>query len=200
MFLADRYVDGTCPKCGYEKARGDQCDKCGSLLDPTELKEPRCHTCGGTPEVRETKHLYIDLPAMSGKLNEWMEKASVEGRWADNAINMTKAWIRDGLQERAITRDLKWGIPVPKPGYENKVFYVWFNAPIGYISITKQLADELVKAGKQSFDWSGVVILAKRKTAVPACVPPISIPQKNNGSAMYRAITEGFKKKFFSFI
>ncbi len=153
MFLADRYVDGTCPKCGYEKARGDQCDKCGSLLDPTELKEPRCHTCGGTPEVRETKHLYIDLPAMSGKLNEWMEKASVEGRWADNAINMTKAWIRDGLQERAITRDLKWGIPVPKPGYENKVFYVWFNAPIGYISITKQLADELVKAGKQSFDW-----------------------------------------------
>ncbi|MDD6486226.1 MAG: methionine--tRNA ligase [Spirochaetales bacterium] len=153
MFLADRYVDGTCPKCGYEKARGDQCDKCGSLLDPTELKEPRCHTCGGTPEVRETKHLYIDLPAMSGKLNEWMEKASVDGRWADNAINMTKAWIRDGLQERAITRDLKWGIPVPKPGYENKVFYVWFNAPIGYISITKQLADELVKAGKQSFDW-----------------------------------------------
>ena len=90
---------------------------------------------------------------MSDKLNAWMDKASVEGRWSDNAINMTKAWIRDGLQERAITRDLKWGIPVPKTGYENKVFYVWFNAPIGYLSITKQLADELVKAGKQSFDW-----------------------------------------------
>ncbi|MCR4578782.1 MAG: methionine--tRNA ligase [Treponema sp.] len=153
MFLADRYVDGTCPKCGYEKARGDQCDKCGSLLDPIELKEPRCHTCGSTPVVRETKHLYIDLPAMSEKLNGWMDKASVEGRWSDNAINMTKAWIRDGLQERAITRDLKWGIPVPKAGYEDKVFYVWFNAPIGYLSITKQLADELVKAGKESFDW-----------------------------------------------
>ncbi|MCR4735724.1 MAG: class I tRNA ligase family protein, partial [Treponema sp.] len=103
--------------------------------------------------VKETKHLYIDLPAMSEKLNAWMDKASLEGRWSDNAINMTKAWIRDGLQERAITRDLKWGIPVPKAGYENKVFYVWFNAPIGYLSITKQLADELIKAGKESFDW-----------------------------------------------
>ncbi|MBR5645554.1 MAG: methionine--tRNA ligase [Treponema sp.] len=153
MFLADRYVDGTCPKCGSEKARGDQCDKCGSLLDPVELKDPKCHTCGSTPEVRETKHLYIDLPALSSKLNDWVEKTSKEGKWADNAINMTKAWIRDGLQERAITRDLKWGIPVPKEGYENKVFYVWFNAPIGYLSITKQLADELEKSGRGSFDW-----------------------------------------------
>ncbi|MCR5284978.1 MAG: methionine--tRNA ligase [Treponema sp.] len=153
MFLADRYVDGTCPKCGSTKARGDQCDECGSLLDPVELKEPKCHTCGSTPEVRETKHLYIDLPNLSGKLNEWMEGVSKEGKWSDNAINITKAWIRDGLNERAITRDLKWGIPVPKEGYENKVFYVWFNAPIGYISITKQLADELKKDGKESFDW-----------------------------------------------
>ena len=153
MFLADRYVHGTCPKCGSEKARGDQCDECGSLLDPTELKNPKCATCGNTPEVRETKHLYIDLPSISKHLDSWMNKASVDGKWSDNAINITKAWIRDGLNERAITRDLKWGIPVPKEGYENKVFYVWFNAPIGYISITKQLANELVKAGKASFDW-----------------------------------------------
>ena len=153
MFLADRYVDGTCPKCGSTSARGDQCDECGSLLDPTELKEPKCHTCGSTPEVRETKHLYIDLPSISKKLDEWMEKTSKEGRWADNAINITKAWIRDGLNERAITRDLKWGIPVPKAGYENKVFYVWFNAPIGYMSITKQLANELKADGKASFCW-----------------------------------------------
>ena len=152
-FLADRYVNGICPKCGSSKARGDQCDDCGALLDPVELKEPKCATCGSTPEVRETKHLYIDLPALSKKLDEWMSKTSCEGRWADNAINITKAWIRDGLNERAITRDLKWGIPVPKTGYENKVFYVWFNAPIGYLSITKQLANELAKAGKQSFDW-----------------------------------------------
>ena len=153
MFLADRYVHGTCPKCGSEKARGDQCDDCGSLLDPTELKEPKCATCGSTPEVRETKHLYIDLPSISKKLDGWMNEVSVKGKWSDNAINITRAWIRDGLNERAITRDLKWGIPVPKAGYEDKVFYVWFNAPIGYMSITKQLANELVKAGKQSFDW-----------------------------------------------
>ena len=153
MFLADRYVDGTCPKCGSDSARGDQCDACGSLLDPIELLKPRCHTCGSTPEVRETKHLYIDLPALSDKLNEWVDKTAKEGKWSDNAINITKAWIRDGLNERAITRDLKWGIPVPKEGYENKVFYVWFNAPIGYMSITKQLANELVKEGKKSFDW-----------------------------------------------
>ncbi len=153
MFLADRYVDGTCPKCGSDGARGDQCDACGSLLDPIELVKPRCHTCGSTPEVRETKHLYIDLPSLSDKLNAWVDKTAKEGKWSDNAINITKAWIRDGLNERAITRDLKWGIPVPKAGYEDKVFYVWFNAPIGYMSITKQLADELLKEGKKSYDW-----------------------------------------------
>lgn len=153
MFLADRYVDGTCPKCGADDARGDQCDTCGTLLDPTQLIAPRCHTCGSTPEVRETKHLYIDLPSIAPKLEEWMKETSEKGKWAANAIQMTKAWIRDGLNERAITRDLKWGIPVPKTGYENKVFYVWFNAPIGYMSITKQLEDELKSSGKKSFDW-----------------------------------------------
>ena len=91
MFLADRYVDGTCPKCGSVKERGDQCDDCGALLDPIELKDPKCHTCGSTPEVRETKHLYIDLPSLSSKLDEWMAKTSIEGKWADNAINITKA-------------------------------------------------------------------------------------------------------------
>ncbi len=153
MFLADRYVNGTCPECGFEDARGDQCDSCGTLLDPVDLKNPRCSLCGSSPEIKETKHLYIDLPSISPKLEEWINQASKEGKWSDNAIAMTKAWIRDGLNERAITRDLKWGIPVPKAGYENKVFYVWFNAPIGYISITKQLADELIDEGKPSFDW-----------------------------------------------
>lgn len=152
-FLADRYVSGVCPKCGSDKARGDQCDACGALIDPTELKDAKCAVCGAEPEVRETKHLYIDLPALAGRLEKWMEDASVRGRWSENAINITKAWIRDGLAERAITRDLKWGIPVPRAGYEDKVFYVWFNAPIGYISITKQLADELAASGRESFDW-----------------------------------------------
>ncbi len=135
-FLADRYVLGTCPKCGFEGARGDQCDQCGTLLDPTELKDPKCSICGSTPEIRKTKNLYINLPKALPMLEEWLGKASVEGFWAKNAVQITSSWIRDGLQERCITRDLKWGIPVPKPGYEDKVFYVWFDAPIGYISIT----------------------------------------------------------------
>src|SRR6056297_149772 len=135
-FLADRFVRGTCPHCGYEDARGDQCEHCGKLLDPTDLIEPRCGTCGAAPVLKHTKHLYLNLPEILPKLQAWMDKASVEGFWARNAIQMTKSWIRDGLKQRAITRDLKWGIPVPKEGFENKVFYVWFDAPIGYISIT----------------------------------------------------------------
>lgn len=141
-FLADRFVEGTCPHCGYAGARGDQCDNCQTLLDPTELIEPRCGVCGTTPQARLTRHLYIDLPKALPLLETWMERASVDGFWAHNAIQMTRSWIRDGLKERCITRDLKWGIPVPKPGYENKVFYVWFDAPIGYISITANATDD----------------------------------------------------------
>ncbi|MGP1455922.1 MAG: methionine--tRNA ligase [Treponema sp.] len=140
-FLADRYIRGTCPHCSYDDARGDQCEHCGTLLDPTDLHQPHCATCGATPELRSTKHLYIDLPAILPQYEPWMKNASEKGQWSNNAMQMTKGWIRDGLQERAITRDLKWGIPVPKQGFEDKVFYVWFDAPIGYISITKCLTD-----------------------------------------------------------
>lgn len=135
-FLADRFVEGTCPHCHSEGAKGDQCDACQTLLDPTELIDPHCSVCGTTPILKETKHLYLDLPKALPLLKEWMEKASVEGFWAKNAIQLTNSWIRDGLKERCITRDLKWGIPVPRKGFEDKVFYVWFDAPIGYISIT----------------------------------------------------------------
>ena len=141
-YLADRYVTGTCPHCGDTGARGDQCDKCGTLLDPTELIDPKCSVCGHTPILKKTKHLYINLPKALPLLQKWMDKASVEGFWAKNAIQITSSWIRDGLQERCITRDLKWGIPVPKEGFEDKVFYVWFDAPIGYISITANATDK----------------------------------------------------------
>lgn len=142
MFLADRYVRGTCPKCGYEEARGDQCENCGSLLDPTDLINPRSAFDNSTPVIKETTHLYIDLPAILPKLQDWMKEASVKGNWSRNAIQMTQGWIRDGLRERAITRDLKWGIPVPLEEYKEKVFYVWFDAPIGYISITATFTDK----------------------------------------------------------
>ncbi len=141
-FLADRYVHGTCPHCGSEHARGDQCEDCGKLLEPVELENPKCGVCASTPEVKSTKHLFIDLPAILPLLEKWMDEASDRGFWAKNAIQMTKSWIRDGLKERCITRDLKWGIPVPKKGYEDKVFYVWFDAPVGYVSITANHTDD----------------------------------------------------------
>ena len=150
-FLADRFVRGVCPHCGYADARGDQCESCGKLLDPTDLTSPRCSSCGSVPILRETNHLYIDLPKIKDTLDQWIRTASVDGFWANNAVHMTNAWIRDGLRERAITRDLKWGIPVPKPGYGNKVFYVWFDAPIGYISISGNLALD------RGLDWKKFV-------------------------------------------
>lgn len=142
MFLADRYVNGTCPHCAYEEARGDQCENCGKLLDPAELINPKSSIDGSTPVMRETTHLYINLPAILPKLQEWMTGAAERGKWSRNAIQMTNAWIRDGLKERSITRDLKWGIPVPIEEFSDKVIYVWFDAPIGYISITANHTDE----------------------------------------------------------
>lgn len=134
MFLADRFVEGTCPHCKHEKARGDQCDNCGRLLNPTELIKPRSTISGDTPIVKKVKHLFMDLPKITPKLKKWM--SSREKNWSDNARKMTSAWLRDGLKKRCITRDLKWGVKVPKKGYEEKVFYSWFDAPIGYIGIT----------------------------------------------------------------
>ena len=174
-FLADRFVRGICPHCGYEDARGDQCESCGKLLEPVELKAPRCSTCGTEPVIKDTRHLYIDLPGIQKDYGPWMEKASQEGRWAKNAVQMTQAWIRDGLHQRAITRDLKWGIPVPKAGFEDKVFYVWFDAPIGYISITKALADKLAEEGKTSFDWKSWWLPAESSEA--AGKPPVELFQ-----------------------
>ena len=137
MFLADRYVEGTCPHCGYEGARGDQCDRCGKLLQPTELKNPKCQVCGNPPVLKKTKHLYLDLPSLESRLSEFHQRSSIQGKWAHNAITTTQGWIERGIQPRPITRDLKWGVPVPKAGFQNKVFYVWFDAPTGYISATK---------------------------------------------------------------
>ncbi|MCL2277588.1 MAG: methionine--tRNA ligase [Treponema sp.] len=148
-FLADRFIRGICPVCGGANARGDQCEDCGKLLDPTDLKEPACSACGNAPKLQNTNHLYIDLPGIKEKLENWIKETSVKGFWARNAVQMTLSWIRDGLKERAITRDLKWGIPVPKQGYENKVFYVWFDAPIGYISITGTLGEDIA-AGNET--------------------------------------------------
>ncbi|CBK25451.2 uncharacterized protein [Blastocystis hominis] len=143
-FLADRFIEGTCPICGYPKAGGDQCDKCGNLLNATELVNPVCKVGGPTHKVenRVTKHLFLNLPKLEPELRAWVAATSVANDWSSNAINITNGWIENGLKPRCITRDLKWGTPVPREGYEDKVFYVWFDAPIGYISITANYTKE----------------------------------------------------------
>lgn len=141
-FLADRFVEGICPFCTYADARGDQCDKCGKLINAIELKDPKCKTCHATPTVRSSKHLFLDLTKMQPQIEGWLDTVLAgENNWSTTAKVITHAWMRDGLKPRCITRDLKWGIPVPLEGYEDKVFYVWFDAPIGYISITASLTD-----------------------------------------------------------
>ena len=140
-YLPDSYVLGTCPHCGYDKAKGDQCENCTKILDPTDLINPRSALSGSDKiEIRETKHLFLNLPKVEEELKQWIE--TKKGIWPDIAYSVAKKWLKEGLQSRGITRDLKWGFSVPKEGFEDKVFYVWFDAPIGYIGITKQWADE----------------------------------------------------------
>ncbi|PQM40056.1 putative methionine--tRNA ligase [Prunus yedoensis var. nudiflora] len=131
-FLADRLVEGTCPTqgCDYASARGDQCENCGKLLNPTELKDPKCKVCKATPRIRDTNHMFLELPLLRDKLEEYINKTSVAGSWSQNAIQATNAWLKEGLKQRCITRDLKWGVPVPHDNFKDKVFYVWFDAPI----------------------------------------------------------------------
>lgn len=137
MFLPDRYVEGVCPKCGFSPARGDQCDKCGSLLDPAELKDPYCVTCKGKPEIRSTEHWFLDLPAFEPKLDKWIKSSE---HWTSDAKNTALGFLKQGLQSRCITRDIEWGVPVPLPDAKGKVLYVWFDAPIGYVSATMEWA------------------------------------------------------------
>ncbi|KAG7026096.1 putative methionine--tRNA ligase [Cucurbita argyrosperma subsp. argyrosperma] len=146
-FLADRLVEGICPTpgCEYDSARGDQCEKCGKLLNPTELKDPRCKVCQTTPRIRDTNHMFLELPLLRNKLEEYINKTSVAGSWSQNAIQATNAWLKEGLKPRCITRDLKWGVPVPLERFKDKVFYVWFDAPIGYVSITSCYTNEWEK-------------------------------------------------------
>ncbi len=139
QFLADRFVRGTCPKCGHEEAYGDQCENCGSSLNATDLINPKSTISGAKPVLKQTKHWYLPLDQYEGFLKEWILKGHKKD-WKTNVYGQIKSWIDDGLRPRAVTRDLDWGIPVPVEGGEGKVLYVWFDAPIGYISSTKEWA------------------------------------------------------------
>ncbi|MCX4915903.1 MULTISPECIES: methionine--tRNA ligase [unclassified Streptomyces] len=155
-FLPDRYVEGTCPHCGYDKARGDQCENCTRVLDPTDLINPRSAISGSTDlEVRETKHLFLLQSKLQHEVEEWV--ARHESEWPQLASSIARKWLTEGLHDRAITRDLDWGVPVPADTWpelaaEGKVFYVWFDAPIEYIGATNEWADQPVQDGENR-DW-----------------------------------------------
>jgi len=138
-FLPDRYVEGRCPHCGFEEARGDQCDNCGRTLDPIDLINPRSKLSGATPVTRETTHFFLDLPKFQQPLTAWVE--ANQDRWRPAVANFVLGWLREGLKPRAITRDLDWGVPIPLPGYEGKRIYVWFDAVIGYLSASVEWAE-----------------------------------------------------------
>ena len=142
MFLPDRYVEGTCPKCGYEEARSDECEKCGALYDPSELINPKSKITGETPSLRETSHWYFPLGKFQKRLENYVKEMSDKYGWKDNVLQYCNSWFKDGLRDRAVTRDLDWGIKVPLPNAEGKVLYVWFEAVLGYISATKKLGEE----------------------------------------------------------
>lgn len=146
QFLADRFVTGTCPKCGYEEAYGDQCEQCGSSLNATDLINPRSVLTGAIPVLKETRHWYLPLDQYESFLKKWILDGHKKD-WKPNVYGQCKSWIDDGLKPRAVTRDLDWGIPVPVPGGEGKVLYVWFDAPIGYISSTREWA------AREGRDW-----------------------------------------------
>lgn len=137
-FLPDRYVEGTCPHCGYEDARGDQCDRCGRPLNATELLDPRCQLCGHAPVFRETEHFFLNLPAFERRLRQYLQ--GKESYWRPNVLNFTHGLLNEGLRPRPITRDIEWGVPIPLPGYDDKRIYVWFDAVIGYLSASKEWA------------------------------------------------------------
>ncbi|MDP8950848.1 MAG: methionine--tRNA ligase [Actinomycetota bacterium] len=173
-FLPDRYVEGTCPVCGYREARGDQCENCGSWYEAYELIDPHSKITGGPVEVRETTHLYLDLPKFSDRLKGWV---STQDHWRDSVRNFVLGIIENGLERRPITRDIKWGVPVPEPGFEDKRFYVWFDAPIGYVSSTMEWAEfagdpDCWRAYWQEPDTSLIHFIGKDNTVFHAVVWP----------------------------
>jgi len=138
--LPDRYVVGTCPNCKYEHARGDQCENCSKVLDGIDLINPKCIICGeSNTEIRNEKHLFLDLGGLEGKIKAWVD---THKDWPKTTLSIANSWLKEGLRPRSISRNIKWGIPIPLDGHRDKVFYVWFDAPIGYISITKQWAKQ----------------------------------------------------------
>ncbi|KAF7664575.1 hypothetical protein LDENG_00169560 [Lucifuga dentata] len=187
-FLADRFVEGICPCCSYPEARGDQCDKCGRLINAVELREPQCKVCRQTPAIRSTKHLFLDLPKLETQLEQWLDKSTSTGDWTANAKQITRSWLRDGLKPRCITRDLLWGTPVPHPDFKEKVFYVWFDAPIGYLSITANYTDKWEKWWKNPEQVELYNFMAKDNVPFHSVVFPCTLLGAQNNYTLVNHI------------
>ncbi len=187
QFLADRYITGTCPKCGYEKAYGDQCEKCGSALSPTDLINPKSTISGNVPVLKETSHWYLPLQNHEKWLKEWINNGVLEGKkvhdpksWRNQVTGQCNSWIDGGLHERAMTRDLDWGVKVPVKDAEGKVLYVWLDAPIGYISATKALCENTGKNWEdywKSNDTKLVHFIGKDNIVFHAIIFPILLKE-----------------------
>ncbi len=173
MFLADRYITGTCPHCGYEKAYGDQCESCGTSLSATDLIDPKSAVSGNVPIMKETKHWYLPLDKYEPWLKEWIIDGHKDD-WRPNVYGQCKSWIDSGLHPRAVTRDLDWGVKVPVEGAEGKVLYVWFDAPIGYISATKELTPDWEKYWK-SEDTKLVHFIGKDNIVFHCIIFPVML-------------------------
>ncbi len=153
-FLPDRYVEGTCPYCNTSGTRGDQCDVCGKSINPAELIDPHCRLCGATPQSRDSEHFFLKLTAFADRLLAWVKQQS---HWRPNVANLTMRYLKEGLRDRAITRDIEWGIPVPVDGFDGKRLYVWFEAVIGYLSATKEWAKSSGDEERWRSFWQGEV-------------------------------------------
>jgi len=186
-FLPDRYVEGTCPKCGYEEARSDECEKCGAIYEPTELINPKSKITGETPELRETSHWYFPLGEFQGHLEKYIDEHSNKYNWKDNVLNYCRGWFKEGLNDRAVTRDLDWGVKVPLENAEGKVLYVWFEAVLGYISATKKLSEErgepeLWRKYWQSDDTKYIAFIGKDNIVFHTIIFPAMLMAWNDGN------------------
>ncbi|WP_002145005.1 methionine--tRNA ligase [Bacillus cereus] len=166
QFLPDRYVEGICPHC-HEAARGDQCDACSAILDPLDLLEKKCKLCGSTPSVQETEHFYFALHKFQQQIKAAVEIAKQKGTWRDNAIQLTERYLKEGLQDRAVSRDLPIGVPIPVEGYEDKKIYVWIEAVTGYYSASKNWAEETEKADQEFWDRDAKTYYVHGKDNIP---------------------------------
>lgn len=186
MFLPDRYVEGTCPNCGYEEARSDECENCGALYEPSELKNPKSKVTGKSPVLKETSHWYFPLGDFQQRLEEYVDVSSRNYGWKENVIQYCKGWFKAGLKDRAYTRDLDWGVPVPLDSAKGKVLYVWFEAVLGYISATKELSrirgnENLWKEYWQGENTKYVAFIGKDNVVFHCIIFPAMLMAWNDG-------------------